>query len=99
MGEFWGRLFNGPQGKDVYKGCKVDYRGSIVTADLFRKVLTGDADGVKQIVGRSSGYPVKVLNSTADDDVFVFFVDHGVPGLLVFPNGPSLHSTELLATL
>ena len=30
---------------DVYDGCATDYRGSVVTADLFLKVITGDTCG------------------------------------------------------
>ena len=41
---FPGQLFNKPgdDSVDVYKGCKVDYAGDIVTAELFMDVLTGN---------------------------------------------------------
>ena len=32
-------------GSKVYKGCKIDYSGKIVTAKLFLDVLTGEGQG------------------------------------------------------
>ena len=88
---FPGQLFNRPgdDSPDVYKGCKVDYRGKVVTAQLFMDVLTGNSEG-------ATG---KVLKSKADDTVFVNFVDHGGPGIVAFPNGPFLHVKDLSKTL
>ncbi|CAJ1386680.1 unnamed protein product [Effrenium voratum] len=88
---FPGQLFNKPgdDSVDVYKGCKVDYAGDIVTAELFMDVLTGKAQKVKG----------KVLKSTEKDTVFVNFVDHGGPGIVAFPNGPVLHVKDLSETL
>ncbi|CAK8996174.1 Vacuolar-processing enzyme delta-isozyme (Delta-VPE) (Asparaginyl endopeptidase delta-VPE) [Durusdinium trenchii] len=85
---FPGQLFNKPGNAslDVYKGCKVDYSGDIVTAQLFLDVLTGKGKG-------------KVLKSTEKDTVFVNFVDHGGPGIVAFPNGPFLHVKDLSKTL
>lgn len=90
---FKGQLFNKPgsNSTDVYKGCKVDYRGSIVTAKLFLSVITGDQSGVP-----AGG---KVLKSTSSDRVFLNFVDHGGVNIVAFPNGPLLHSSELAAAL
>ncbi|KAJ0396958.1 hypothetical protein P43SY_003661 [Pythium insidiosum] len=95
---FPGKLFNRPDNNaanaaaavDVYAGCHVDYRGDDVTPDMFRSVLLGDD---KATEGR------KVLNSTADDRVFVNFVDHGADGVLLFPNDAMLQANQLLKTL
>jgi len=89
---FPGKLFNQPsvagvEGKDVYEGCKIDYSGKDVNPTNFVNVLTGTGSG-------------KVLKSTADDNVFVFFSDHGAPGLISFPTGAGvMHKAELQATL
>ena len=58
---FPGQLFNKPgeNPPDVYKGCKVDYSGDIVTGKLFMDVLTGNTEGAKG----------KVLKSGASDTV------------------------------
>jgi len=56
-----------------------------VTPENFAAVLTGTASGRK-------------LESTADDNVFVFFVDHGAPGLIAFPSS-EMHKTALQSAL
>lgn len=90
---FPGQLFNHPGDNpaDVYAGCQPSYKGDIVTAELFMNVLTGNQSGVP-----ANG---KVLKSGPDDKVFVNFVDHGGVGIVAFPNGPLLTSTQLSKTL
>jgi len=63
---------------DVYEGCPQHYTGKEVTVANFIAVLTGDANATK-------GKPV--LQSTANDRVFVNFVDHGATGIIAFPTG------------
>ncbi|XP_004699142.1 legumain [Echinops telfairi] len=75
-----GVVVNRPNGSDVYKGVLKDYTGEDVTPEIFLAVLRGDAEAVK---GKGSG---KVLKSGPRDHVFVYFTDHGAPGLLAFPN-------------
>lgn len=94
---FPGRLFNRPvanasnvAASDVYRGCNVDYRGEDVTPDTFVSVLLGNGTAVG---GR------KVLNSTADDRVFVNFIDHGSRGNIYFPHGQPLSAARLNKTL
>jgi len=82
---FPGKLFNKPtaagvEGVDVYAGCKIDYKGADVTPANFAAVMTGTATGKK-------------LESTADDNVFVFFSDHGAAGLIAFPSD-TMHKAE-----
>lgn len=91
---FPGKLFNKPGNNvtDVYAGCVVDYAGAGVTADLFIKVITGDATNLP----KGSG---KVLKSGSSDRVFLNFVDHGGPGIVAFPNGPFLHASDLGSAL
>jgi len=78
---FPGMIFNKPTpagtpGADVYAGCKIDYRSKDVNAANFIKVLSGDTS--------ASG---PVLKSTANDRVFVYYADHGGPGILGVPSG------------
>ena len=47
-----GKLFNRPHGKDLYKGLKIDYKGSSVTPDNFLYVLRGNASGIDGGNGR-----------------------------------------------
>merc|ERR1719262_617035 len=49
------------------------------------------------MTGAASG---KKLESTVKDNVFVFFSDHGAPGLIAFPGSAGvLHKAELQSTL
>lgn len=88
---FPGTLYNKPDptgpGVDVYAGCNIDYKGADVTPANFQAVLTGTASGKK-------------LQSTSEDNVFIFFSDHGAPGLIAFPGSAGvLHKTELQTSL
>ncbi|KAH8062346.1 cysteine-type peptidase [Aureococcus anophagefferens] len=65
----------GVPGVDVYAGCVAEYTGKDVNRDVFLAVLTGDADAAG---GR-------VLGSTAGDNVFVYYADHGAKGLVAMP--------------
>jgi legumain len=79
-----GIIINKPGGKDVYKGVPKDYTQDEVTPENFLKVLAGDEELTKK--GK------KVIKSGPNDHVFVYFSDHGAPGLVGFP------TTELTAT-
>jgi len=83
---FPGKMFNKPDGPDVYDGCKISYKGSDVTAANFLKVLKGDSTA-----------PGPVLKSTAEDKVFVYYTDHGGPGILGVPEGAGdfIHASDL----
>uniref|UniRef100_A0A8C9X0Z5 legumain n=1 Tax=Sander lucioperca TaxID=283035 RepID=A0A8C9X0Z5_SANLU len=74
-----GIVINRPNGTDVYKGVPKDYTGDEVTPQNFLAVLKGDSSKVK-------GGSGKVLKSGPNDHVFVYFTDHGAPGILAFPN-------------
>ena len=86
--KFRGELYNRPDGSngdappEVYSAVKdhIDYRGLHVSPKNFLKVLTGD----KSAGGR-------VLTSGPEDDVFVYFADHGGVGILGFPTLAVLH--------
>ncbi|KAM4662806.1 legumain [Discoglossus pictus] len=87
-----GIIINRPNGTDVYAGVPKDYIGEDVTPQNFLAVLKGDAKSLK---GKGSG---KVIHSGPDDHVFVYFTDHGAPGLLAFPSD-DLHAKDLNETI
>ncbi|CAK0830288.1 unnamed protein product, partial [Prorocentrum cordatum] len=89
---FLGALYNRPgfDTANVYAGCKADYKGDVVTAQLFLDVITGNESAVNG---------AKVLKSGPGDRVFLNFIDHGGPGIVAFPNGPPLHKIQLAAAL
>ena len=88
---FKGKIFNQPNGKDVYAGVKIDYIAKDVTPENFIAVLTGDADAVTKKDSKTTG---KVLTSTKEDNVFIYFSDHGNSNLLSFPD-KYLYADEL----
>ncbi|CAG5120650.1 unnamed protein product, partial [Candidula unifasciata] len=87
---FPGNVINKPGGPNVYPGVPKDYIGEDVTPAVFLKVLTGDSEGIKNLLGREG----KVIKSGPDDRVFVNFADHGAPGILAFPS-EMLHADDL----
>lgn len=80
-----GIIINHPNGADVYKGVPHDYTGDSVTPENFLSILQGNSP--------SSGSG-KVINSGPNDHVFVYFADHGAPGIIAFPES-ELSSTDL----
>lgn len=87
-----GIIINRPNGTDVYAGVPKDYTNEEVTPKNFLAVLRGDAEAVK---GKGSG---KVLKSGPDDHVFIYFTDHGAPGILAFPSD-DLQEEDLNTTI
>lgn len=89
---FQGKVFNSPDatgpGVDVYAGVKdhLDYTGDAVTPANFAAVLLG-----KETTGGTG----RTLKDTAPgDDVFLYYTDHGAPGVLEFPDGSVMHTAE-----
>lgn len=78
---FKGKVFNRPNGEDVYAGVVIDYKGNDVTPENYLKVIQGDKEGMQ---GIGSG---RVLESTSEDNIFMFYSDHGSDGLISFPRG------------
>jgi len=92
---FPGKLYNGPDGEngtDYYEGLKIDYRGDSVNQANFLAILQGEADKV-------SGGNGRVLKSTQNDKLFVYFTDHGDTGVLFFPGFVPLSAYDLNNTL
>lgn len=74
-----GNIINYPNGENLYTDDLVkDYTRDEVTPENFIGALTKDP----QLIAKDK----KVLNSTSEDRVFIYFTDHGAPGMLSFPN-------------
>ncbi|KAH3763651.1 tick legumain [Pelomyxa schiedti] len=84
-----GTIINEPGGSDVYAGVPKDYVGNDVTPRNFISVLKGESHSVK---GK------KVLKSTRNDDVFIYFADHGGKFCICFPHDV-LHADTLISAL
>ncbi|KAH9371523.1 hypothetical protein HPB48_022687 [Haemaphysalis longicornis] len=81
-----GEIVNRPNGTDVYKGVPKDYTGDAVTPHNFLSILQGR---------RPENGSGKIIESGPDDYVFVYFSDHGAPGMLIFPDS-HLHARRLV---
>ena len=82
-------IINRPLGPNVYNGTPHDYTQGDVTVANFLSVLAGNYTAT---LGK------KVLQSTKDDDVFIYFADHGGPGIFAFPT-EYLYSYQLMDAL
>eukprot|EP01084_Bolivina_argentea_P296512 510682_1 len=92
LNPFPGKLFNEPGRKDVYGDIKVSYSGDKVTAKNFLNVI----QGIKE--GDTKDGPV--LESGAEDHVFIYYADHGATGLVAMPTDePPLYAPDLNAAL
>lgn len=81
-----GQIFNKPGGSDVYHDVVKDYTKKTVTPSNFLKILQGQEVDVGS---------QKVIKSGPNDNVFVYFSDHGAPGIVAFPDGSALHASDL----
>jgi len=82
-----GQIINEPGGPDVYAGVPKDYTGSLVKQEIWEKILNGD-----DMTGTGSG---KSLKSGPDDNVFIFFDDHGSETAMCFPNGCGVNAAKM----
>jgi len=87
-----GEIINHLEGKNVYPGVTKDYTGTATTASNFLAVISGQKS---KVVGGSG----RVVESGPNDNIFVFYSDHGAVGYVVMPVGPYLYATDLIATL
>ncbi|KAK4262639.1 hypothetical protein QN277_028177 [Acacia crassicarpa] len=87
-----GVILNNPQGPDVYAGVPKDYTGEDVTAENLYAVILGDKSRVK-------GGSGKVVNSQPNDRVFIYYSDHGGPGVLGMPNLPYIYANDFIEVL
>ncbi|KAI3804351.1 hypothetical protein L1987_25828 [Smallanthus sonchifolius] len=87
-----GVIINSPNGPDVYAGVPKDYTGESVTTDNFFAVLLGNETAVQ-------GGSGKVVASKPDDKIFVYFTDHGGPGILCMPTGPFIYANDFIKVL
>lgn len=87
-----GIIINHPNGSDVYAGVPHDYTGKDVTPKNFMNILLGNKQAMSGIGSE------KVLGSGPDDNVFIYFADHGSVGLIAFPTGV-LHAKDFNQTI
>ncbi|TKR86769.1 hypothetical protein L596_011289 [Steinernema carpocapsae] len=81
-----GTLFNDRTGRNFYEGLVVDYRGNDVNSETFLRVLAGEGKG-------------KVIRSGPNDNIFLFYADHGGIGILSMPVGRLFTRSDLIFNL
>ncbi|KAB2627773.1 vacuolar-processing enzyme-like [Pyrus ussuriensis x Pyrus communis] len=88
-----GVIINSPHGSDVYKGVPKDYTGQDVTVNNFFAAILGD----KSALTGGSG---KVVDSGPNDHIFIYYSDHGGPGVLGMPGiSPYIYANDLIEVL
>jgi len=91
-----GNIINVPHGRNVYPSVPKDYTGGEANKDNLKNVLLGEPQLQSLRNSKSSG---KFLNSTKNDNVFIYYADHGAKGLIQMPYGDPLWADELLKIL
>ncbi|KAK1272672.1 hypothetical protein QJS04_geneDACA012363 [Acorus gramineus] len=87
-----GVIINSPHGHDVYAGVPKDYTGDEVNTKNLYAVILGEKDAVE-------GGSGKVIDSKPNDRIFIYYSDHGGPGVLGMPNMPYLVASEFIHVL
>ncbi|XWS20591.1 hypothetical protein CRYUN_Cryun31cG0115600 [Craigia yunnanensis] len=87
-----GIIINKPDGDDVYKGVPRDYTGEDVNVNNFFAVILGN----KTALTGGSG---KVVESSPNDRIFIYYTDHGSSGFLGMPSGDDLSAKDLINVL
>ncbi|CAL9193441.1 unnamed protein product [Musa hybrid cultivar] len=87
-----GIIINHPEGGDVYAGVPKDYVGDDVNVNNFFAVLLGNRTAL-------TGGSGKVVDSGPNDHIFIFYSDHGGPGVLGMPTFPYLYADDLIDVL
>lgn len=87
-----GVIINNPHGEDVYKGVPKDYTGEDVSVGNFFAVILGN----KTALTGGSG---KVVDSGPNDHIFIFYSDHGGPGVLGMPTSRYIYADDLIDVL
>ncbi|KAF8055272.1 hypothetical protein N665_1300s0019 [Sinapis alba] len=70
-----GIIINSPNGDDVYNGVPKDYTGNDVNVGNLFAVILGNKTALK-------GGSGKVVDSGPNDHIFIYYSDHGGPGVL-----------------
>ncbi|KAH7866941.1 hypothetical protein Vadar_026989 [Vaccinium darrowii] len=87
-----GIIINRPQGEDVYEGVPKDYTGRNASIkNLFAVILAN-----KTALTGGSG---KVLDTGSEDHIFIYYTDHGSPGMVGMPADEILYASDLIDVL
>lgn len=88
-----GKMYNRPNGEDVYQGVKIDYQGKDVSPENLMNILKGNKAAMR---GIGSG---KVLESDSDSNVFFYVSGRAELGYITFPRGKQWDEQQIETTL
>lgn len=87
-----GVIINSPNGENVYNGVPKDYTGKNLNVRNLLGVILGDKKAIK-------GGSGKVVDSGPNDHIFIYYADHGAPGVLTMPDFEDLYADDFIKTL
>ncbi|XP_015971413.1 vacuolar-processing enzyme [Arachis duranensis] len=87
-----GVIINHPNGSDVYKGVPKDYTGNYTSAENLYAVISGNQSAI-------TGGSGKMLNSGPNDTIFIYYADHGGPGIIGMPVGDFVVANDFIDVL
>ncbi|KAM7255989.1 hypothetical protein ACFE04_011730 [Oxalis oulophora] len=87
-----GVIINKPNGSNVYEGIPKDYTGGYCNAQNFYAVLLANKSGV-------TGGSGKLLNTGPNDHIFIYYTDHGAPGVVTMPVSDDVYAKDLIKVL
>ncbi|KAL1314735.1 hypothetical protein AAHE18_16G210500 [Arachis hypogaea] len=87
-----GVIINHPNGSDVYQGVPKDYTGNYTSAENLYAVISGNQSAI-------TGGSGKMLNSGPNDTIFIYYADHGGPGIIGMPVGDFVVANDFINVL
>ena len=84
-------------GKDYSKGCveHIDYEYDSMTGDVMLAIMRGDVEELKKLTGKENP---RVLHSTSEDNIMLYFTSHGGPGEILVGN-TYVKEKDLISTI
>lgn len=78
-----------PNGRNVYEDVEIDYRMSDLNPEDLTNILTGEATGRIQ----------EVIDATGNDNIFIFWSGHGLPGAMCWDEDLHAVTGDVLAPI
>ena len=84
-------------GKDYSKGCveHIDYEYDTMTGDVMLAIMRGDVEELKKLTKKENP---RVLHTTAEDNIMIYFTSHGGMGEILVGN-TYVKEKELISTI
>ncbi|GFP79202.1 vacuolar-processing enzyme [Phtheirospermum japonicum] len=87
-----GVIINSPGGDNVYEGVPKDYTGKDANVQNLYAVILGNTSAL-------TGGSGKVVDSGPNDHVFIYYSDHGSPGVVAMSSDELVYADDLINVL